>query len=111
MTRRFPEADTDAPTRHTPQNRREAESKLRRGGRHCPVCLQPLVRISGKGRFAHKCAVCGAQPQQSRRCAKCNQEAVWEVNARAACQACGHHGSRIRVIAAVFEDAAEARKP
>ena len=104
MTRRSRESATDAPARQTPQNRREAESRLRRGGRHCPVCLQPLVRIVGKGRLAQKCTVCGAQPQPRSRCTRCDQEAVWEVKARAACQACGHHGSRVGVVAAAFED-------
>ena len=104
MTRRSLASDTDAPARQTPQDRREAQAKLRKGGRHCPICLQPLVRLVGKGRLAHRCAVCGAQAQQGKQCVRCNREAVWEVKARAACQACGHHGSRVRVIATATED-------
>lgn len=102
MRRRRP-ADDETPARHAPRNRDAAESKLRRDRRHCPVCLKPLPRIAGQGRLAHKCASCEAQPQRDKRCAKCFQEAVWETVSRAACQGCGNHGSKLRVIAGLLE--------
>ncbi len=103
MTKRRPETN-DLPPRHAPQNRDEAKSKLRRGGQHCPVCLAALPRIAGKGRLARKCASCGAQPQAARRCSRCHQEAIWETNAKAACQACGQHGSKLGVLVGALED-------
>jgi hypothetical protein len=88
---------------HKPGNRETAESKLRRDGRHCPVCLKALPRIAGKGGPARKCASCHAQPQPGKHCARCHQEAVWETQARAACQSCGNHGSKLRVVAGALE--------
>jgi hypothetical protein len=98
----------------TPKERREAESKTRRDGGHCPVCLQRLARLSSgtpagvrgseKGRLAHKCSACGAERQPGKRCARCHEEGVWEADAKAACQACGHHGSRVTVVAGALED-------
>jgi hypothetical protein len=84
----------------------EAESKLRRDYRHCPVCVHALPRIAGKGRQAQKCLSCGAQPQAGKRCARCHQEAIWEGRSAAACQSCGNHGSRLRVIVGAAEAAA-----
>jgi hypothetical protein len=104
MKKQSRDSDGDVHVRHSPKNRDESESKLRRGRRHCPLCLQALPRISGKGRLAHKCTSCTAQPQPGKRCARCNQEAVWEAGASAACQACGFHGSKIRVIAGTLEE-------
>ena len=82
----------------------EDESKLRRDRRHCPVCLRPLPKIAGKGRVARKCASCGAQPQPEKRCTRCGQEAIWQAPIRAACQSCGHHGSKVSVIVGAATD-------
>lgn len=99
---------TDAGTtpRHKPENRATSESKLRRDGRHCPICLKALARIVGKGRRAHKCTACQGQPQLSERCAKCHKASVWESETKAACQACGLHGSKVRVIAGELQEKA-----
>ena len=93
---------------HSPRSRLAAESKLRKGGRHCPVCLKELPSIAGKGRPARQCASCAAQPQPGKRCAKCHQEGIWEAEAKAACQSCGNHGSKLRVIAGALEERATA---
>jgi hypothetical protein len=85
------------------ESKSEAESKLRRDRRHCPVCVKPLPRIPGKGRLAQKCVSCGAEPQPGKRCTRCHQEAIWEAKTAAACQSCGNHGSRLRVIAGAAE--------
>jgi hypothetical protein len=103
--RRSGDADRETPARQTPKSRDSAESKLRRDRRHCPLCLKVLPRIVGGGRLAHKCSSCGAQPQARRRCAKCRQEAIWELGAKAACQACANHGSKLRVVAGALEEA------
>ena len=83
--------------------RAQAELKLRTDGRHCPVCLQELPRIAG-ARTALRCAACGAQPLPGRRCARGHMETVWQAQGKAACQACGDHGSPLRVIAGALED-------
>jgi hypothetical protein len=95
--------DDDKPARHTSRSRGVAESKLRRDGRHCPVCLKALPRIAGKG-LARKCTSCEAQPEPARRCARCHEEAIWETNIKAACQACGNHGSKLRVVAGALTE-------
>jgi hypothetical protein len=92
------------PARRKAKPSGEAESKLRRGGQHCPLCLDTLPRISGKGQIANKCMSCGAQPQPGKRCSKCKEEAIWESKAEAACQSCGRRGSRLLVIAGAHED-------
>lgn len=92
------------PKAPTPKARREAETKLRTDGRHCPACLQRLASLSGKGKTSNRCAACDAHRQPGRRCAKCHQDAIWESKKLAACQACGAHGSRLRVIAGALED-------
>ena len=96
--------DDHRPARHVAKNREEAEAKLRRDRRHCPVCLQPLPKIAGKGRAARKCARCGAQAQPGKRCTRCGQDAIWEAPIRAACQACGHSGSKVSVIVGAATD-------
>lgn len=96
--------DADAPRRQTPKDRAASESRLRKDGRHCPICLKALAQIAGKGRRAHKCTACQAQPQLDQRCAKCHQASVWESETKAACQACGIHGSKVRVIAGALEE-------
>lgn len=94
--------DADArPTRNTLKARAradaEAENALRTSGHNCPLCLQALPRIAG-GRIARKCSACGAEAASGKRCAKCDREAIWELDARAACQACGITGSRVKVV-------------
>jgi len=77
---------------------REAEEKKKRtGGRHCPVCLELLPRLGGQA--ALRCAFCGAHAAPDRRCGKCHGDRVWEADSAAACAACGHHGSKVRVFA------------
>lgn len=71
----------------------------RRDARHCPVCLAVLPRISGPGGAARRCARCGAERGAGLRCAKCREEAVWVAQTSAACASCGHHGSKVAVIA------------
>jgi hypothetical protein len=72
-------------------------ARQRVDGRHCAVCLE--LRPSLGGRAAGKCLACGAEPAPGRRCAKCHSESVWEAGANAACAACGHHGSKVKVFA------------
>ncbi|HET8646592.1 MAG TPA: hypothetical protein VFO85_13950 [Vicinamibacteria bacterium] len=74
-----------------------AQEARRRDGRHCPVCLAVLPRMAGGA--ARRCAQCGARPAAGLRCSRCHQEAVWQAERGAACASCGHHGSRVRVIA------------
>jgi hypothetical protein len=76
----------------------EAEAKLRTSGYNCPLCVQPLPRIAG-GRIARRCGSCAAQAVADKRCSQCQREAIWELDARAACQACGNTGSRVTVVA------------
>jgi hypothetical protein len=86
------------------QSRDTAESKRRRGGQHCPVCLALLPSIAGQGGIARKCAACGAQPRRGKCCSKCHQEAIWETNTKAACQACGQHGSKLTVVVGTSDE-------
>ncbi len=81
------------------RERTAREDALRRGGRHCPVCLEVLPRIVAAARTGSRCAHGRAQAAPETRCAKCHQAGVWEGPKGAACPACGHHGSRVRVIA------------
>src|SRR5688500_10366749 len=89
----------DAGPKHIPQNRDTAESKLRRSRVHCPVCLAPLRKNVKRTKRMNFCTACGANPQPGKQCARCSGEAVWEGRAGAACQSCGLHGSKSRVIA------------
>ena len=92
-------AADDVPV-HQTQNRRSAESKLRRGKRHCPVCLSPLVKIAGRTRLMRSCPTCRAHPSDSKRCSRCGASgSIWENKQEAACQACGLHGPKASVIA------------
>jgi len=61
--------------------------------------VSPLPRLAGTAGVARACPRCGARPLPQARCAECRREEVWEGRAGAACAACGHHGSRVRVIA------------
>ena len=84
-------------TGDTPRLRQADEKKLRVGGRHCPVCLE--LRPSLGGLASRSCAACGAEPAPDRRCSKCDGHELWEGRANAACAACGHHGSKVKVFA------------
>jgi hypothetical protein len=82
---------------------RQAALGLRKDGRHCPLCLKPLPRIAGQHVAARKCLGCGAQHRLGKRCAKCDANAIWEAEAKAACQTCGVSGSKLRVVAGALE--------
>ena len=84
--------------RHRPQNRREAESKLRRNPRCCPICLTELPKTSKRTRLMRYCPHCQAHPSRGKRCARCGQDAVWETKGKAACRSCGLHGGKADVI-------------
>jgi hypothetical protein len=89
-------------TRKAKQQSRERvahELAQRRGGRHCPLCLAALPRIASSGGSARRCAICGAQPSPGVHCARCDLATVWEGRTGAACGSCGHHGSKVAVIA------------
>lgn len=92
-------ADDVAP--HQPQNRLSSETKLRRGKRHCPVCLSPLAKVAGRTRLMRSCPACGAHPSAAKSCSRCGaSDSIWENKLAAACQACGLHGPKPSVIAA-----------
>jgi hypothetical protein len=73
-------------------------SKLRRDGRHCPVCLAPLPRIA-RMRPAQKCLACKAEPVPEARCSGCDEGTVWASRTAAGCSSCARHGSRVAMIA------------
>jgi len=83
---------------HIPQNKRTSASKLRRGGKNCPVCLAPLPRNAKRTKLKRECAVCFAHPSVAKKCLHCSSGAVWENKTEAACQACGRHGEKSEVI-------------
>ena len=89
---------------HFPQNRDSAQSKLRRGKKHCPVCLAPLGKNSTRTRLLKFCHVCQAHPSEGKHCVKCQAQSVWENKQSAACQACGLHGMKLDVIAPPTSD-------
>jgi hypothetical protein len=91
--------DPDGAPPHVPRNRGTAESKLRRGGKHCPVCLAPLRKNAPRTRLVHDCGACRAHVSRGKHCRKCGADAVWENKAGAACQRCGLTGSKRDVIA------------
>ena len=84
-------------TLDTPRLRQAEDKKRRVGGRYCPVCLELLPSLGG--RAARRCASCGGQPAPDHRCAKCGGDRLWEGGTSAACAACGHHGSKVKVFA------------
>ena len=86
---------------HLPQNRQTSASKLRRGGRHCPVCLEALPKNAGRTRRLRFCRKCQAHPSQGKRCIRCGAESIWENKQQAACPSCAQHGSKRDVIARV----------
>jgi hypothetical protein len=92
------------PAGRRPKARPKDDARLRRDGRHCPVCVERLPRLAGDGGYGQKCVHCGAQPSPERRCAKCAEAAVWESGSLAACASCGAHGRRLLVIAGAHEE-------
>jgi hypothetical protein len=84
--------------KHSPQNRERGESKLRRGGAHCPVCLTPLAKNAQRTRLRRECLSCRAHPSEGKVCAKCGASSIWENKEGAACAHCGLHGSKSNVI-------------
>ena len=83
---------------HHPQNRGTSESKLRRGGRHCPVCVAALPKNAGRTRRVRFCPACQAHPSREKRCLRCGADGVWENKQAAGCGACAHHGAKRDVI-------------
>ena len=51
---------------HQPQNSESSTSKLRRGKRHCPVCLAPLTKVAGRTRLMRSCSRATALEVQRR---------------------------------------------
>ena len=90
------EAD-EQPGPHFPQNKRTADSKLRRSQKNCPVCLAPLPKNAKRSRYKRECAVCRAHPSAHKHCAHCSAQEVWESPTGAACQSCGFHGAKSEV--------------
>jgi len=90
--------EAESPKR-IPQNRDVARSKLRRDGKHCPVCLAALPKTATKTRLKRKCGACAAQPIEPGRCKKCGTAALWAGPAGAACQSCGIHGAKELILA------------
>lgn len=88
----------DESSKHLPQNRTTAASKLRRGGKHCPVCLTPLLKNATRTKRMKECKACGANPHPEKLCVKCSCGGVWQSKQGAACQACGLNGNARAVI-------------
>src|SRR5580693_7624615 len=86
-------SERDETPKRRPSNRRTSPPKLRRGGKHCPVCLAPLRKIAPHTRLRRECIVCGAHVSR-KPCRGCGGRAVWEGPTGAACQSCGIHGSK-----------------
>jgi predicted nucleic acid-binding Zn ribbon protein len=75
-----------------------SEAKLRRGKKHCPVCLIPLGKNAARTRLMRKCRSCQGQLTPGKHCLRCGAAAVWENKNGAACQACGLHGTKAAVF-------------
>jgi hypothetical protein len=84
---------------HHPQNKNTAVSKLRRGRKHCPVCLTTLEKTATRTKLIKKCVSCQAQPSETVHCSKCQAVAIWQNKTQAACQSCGLFGKKSEVIA------------
>lgn len=84
---------------HYPQNKDTAISKLRRGRKHCPICLTALEKNATRTKLAKKCISCQAQPSHVDHCSKCQAAAIWQNKTQAACQSCGLFGKQSVVIA------------
>ena len=82
-----------------------ANSKRRRDGKHCPVCLVPLRKINRRTRIRRECLACGAHPQPGKSCRRCRASAgaVWVGPAGAACTTCGLHGAKLEVAVSISE--------
>ncbi len=87
------------PPRHRPQNRDSSESKLRRGGKHCPLCLAPIRKNAARTRLIRSCTACRAHVSAGKQCQRCGHRAIWENKSGAACRSCGLHGAKAAVIA------------
>jgi predicted amidophosphoribosyltransferase len=83
---------------HYPQNRATAQSKLRRSGVNCPICLSPLKKNARRTKRMAMCIECQAHPSHGKMCTKCGADAIWENQDGAACQRCGLHGKKAKVI-------------
>lgn len=86
---------------HSVPRARQADSKYRRDGKHCPVCLVLLSKNSQRTRTRRSCKVCGAAPQRLKRCRRCSATAgaIWHGPKGAACTTCGLQGSPRDVVA------------
>src|SRR5689334_7679459 len=93
-----PSEDTDETPKHRSLNRATSHSKLRRGRRHCPICLGAFRKITTRTRLRKECLACRAHPSKQKVCVKCGASAIWENKHLAACQACGLHGEKGQVI-------------
>jgi hypothetical protein len=82
-----------------PQNKDSAISKLRRGGKHCPVCSAALEKNAARTKLVKKCKSCQAQPSETNHCSKRRAISIWQNKTRAACQSCGLFGKKSEVIA------------
>jgi hypothetical protein len=91
-------ADEAVLVRHAPRNRGTARSKLRRDGRHCPICIAAFAKNARRTRLQRCCDACGAHPQPEKTCVKCGAEAIWQARGLAACRRCGLHGEAAAVI-------------
>jgi hypothetical protein len=90
---------TRGPGLPTSETKVGASSKRRRDGKHCPVCLVPLRKISRRTRTRRECLACGAHPQPEKSCRRCRASAgaVWVGPTGAACTTCGLHGAKLEV--------------
>ena len=78
--------------------KRVSENNRRKGGMHCPICVQPLQKNRRRTKALDFCNQCQAHPTQ-KYCRRCAQPLIWENKSGAACQGCGHHGAKRNVIA------------
>ena len=83
---------------HHSQNRNTAASKLRRGGKNCPVCLAALRKNVTRTRLLKTCVQCQAQPSSAFACLTCRATGVWQNKTAAACASCGRQGKKSEVI-------------
>ncbi len=93
-------SDHEKEPRHVSENRRTSESKIRRSGRNCPICLVAFPKNARGTKRIRMCPACQAHPSVTKSCNRCAAEAIWENKQSAACQSCGNHGSKFEVVAA-----------
>ena len=91
--------ETEREPPHHPQNRAQSPSKLRRGGKHCPVCLAKLSLNAKRTRVRLDCLGCRAHPQNDKVCIRCGAKRIWQGPAGVACQACGANGEASEIVA------------